>query len=111
MTADMAEKPCRAPIQNEADNGLKNDAYTVAMARTSEPHSATAQFFINVKKNDFLNHTARTEKGWGYTVFGKVVQGHGVVNKIKGVATGNRKGHDDVPVEDVILLRASVLEG
>jgi peptidyl-prolyl cis-trans isomerase B (cyclophilin B) len=111
MTADMAEKPTRAPIQNEADNGLKNDSYTVAMARTSEPHSATAQFFINVKKNDFLNHTAKTEKGWGYTVFGKVVQGHGVVNKIKGVATGNRKGHDDVPVEDVILLKATVVEG
>jgi len=110
MTADMKEKPTGAPIQNEADNRLGNDAYTVAMARTSDPHSATAQFFINVKKNDFLNHTGKTDKGWGYAVFGKVVKGHGVVNKIKAVATGNRQGHDDVPVEDVVLLRATVAE-
>lgn len=110
MTADMAEKTVGAPIENEADNGLKNDAYAVAMARTQDPHSATAQFFINVKKNEFLNHTAKTPQGWGYTVFGKVVKGHGVVNKIKGVATGRKGMHDDVPVTPVVINKASVVE-
>ncbi len=110
MTAEMEEKSVSAPIENEADNGLKNDAYTVAMARTTDPHSATAQFFINVKKNDFLNHTGKTEKGWGYAVFGKVVRGHGVVNQLKAVPTTSRRGHDDVPVEPVTILRATVVE-
>ena len=108
MTADMKEKPTQAPIENEADNGLKNDAYTVAMARTMDPHSATAQFFINVKKNDFLNHKAKTPQGWGYAVFGKVTKGHGVVNKIKGVATGRKGMHDDVPLEPVTIIKAVV---
>ncbi|HDI59658.1 MAG TPA: peptidyl-prolyl cis-trans isomerase [Desulfobacteraceae bacterium] len=110
MTADMKEKPTRTPIENEADNGLKNEAYSVAMARTMDPHSATAQFFINVKKNDFLNHTAKTPQGWGYAVFGKVVKGHGVVNKIKAVATGRQGMHDDVPKEPVTILKAEVVE-
>jgi peptidyl-prolyl cis-trans isomerase B (cyclophilin B) len=110
MTADMKEKPPRAPIENEANNGLKNDAYSVAMARTMDPHSATAQFFINVKKNDFLNHTAKTPQGWGYAVFGKVLKGQGVVNKIKGVATGRQGMHDDVPKEPVTILKAEVVE-
>ncbi|MDD2604172.1 MAG: peptidylprolyl isomerase [Desulfobacteraceae bacterium] len=110
MTADMKEKPTRAPVENEADNGLKNEAYSVAMARTMDPHSATAQFFINVKKNDFLNHTAKTAQGWGYAVFGKVGKGHGVVNKIKGVATGRQGMHDDVPKEPVTILKAEVVE-
>ncbi|MBF0377650.1 MAG: peptidyl-prolyl cis-trans isomerase [Desulfamplus sp.] len=111
MTADMKEKPTREPIENEADNGLKNDAYTVAMARTSDPHSATAQFFINVKKNDFLNFSSKTPQGWGYTVFGKVVKGQGVVNKLKQVATGNKAGHSDVPKEPVTIIKAEVVEG
>lgn len=110
MTADMQEKATGSPIENEADNGLTNDPYTVAMARTMDPHSATAQFFINVKKNDFLNHSAKNERGWGYTVFGKVVKGHGVVNKIKGVATGRQGMHDDVPKEAVVILKARVVE-
>ncbi|MBF0112246.1 MAG: peptidyl-prolyl cis-trans isomerase [Desulfamplus sp.] len=111
MTADMKEKPTREPIPNEADNGLKNDAYTVAMARTMDPHSATSQFFINVKKNDFLNFSSKSPQGWGYTVFGKVVTGQGVVNKIKQVATGSRGGHDDVPIEPVTIIKAEVVEG
>jgi peptidyl-prolyl cis-trans isomerase B (cyclophilin B) len=110
MTAEMKEKQTLAPIENEADNGLKNDAYAVAMARTMDPHSATAQFFINVKKNDFLNHTAKTPQGWGYAVFGKVVKGQGVVNKIKAVATGRKGMHDDVPVEPVTIVKAEVVE-
>nr|WP_281432147.1 peptidylprolyl isomerase [Desulfatitalea alkaliphila] len=110
MTADMQEKATGSPIENEADNGLTNDPYTVAMARTMDPHSATAQFFINVKKNDFLNHSAKNERGWGYTVFGKVVKGHGVVNKIKGVPTGRQGMHDDVPKEAVVILKAQVVE-
>jgi len=110
MTADMQEKSTDASIENEADNGLKNDAYTVAMARTMDPHSATAQFFINVKKNDFLNHTAKTPQGWGYAVFGKVAKGHGVVNKIKGVATGRKGMHDDVPVEPIVINHATVVD-
>ena len=110
MTADMQEKPTGDPIENEADNGLKNDTYTVAMARTSEPHSATAQFFINVKKNDFLNHSAKNDRGWGYAVFGKVAKGHGVVNKIKGVTTGRVGMFDDVPKEPVVIIKAEVIE-
>ena len=111
MTADMSEKPTRAPVENEADNGLKNDAYTVAMARTANPHSATAQFFINVKKNDFLNYRSKSPDGWGYAVFGKVTAGHGVVNKIKGVATGRKGMHDDVPQTPVVINKAEVVDG
>ena len=107
MTADMKEKATHAAIENEADNGLANDAYTIAMARTMDPHSASAQFFINVKKNDFLNHSAKTAQGWGYAVFGKVAQGHEVVNAIKGVATGRKGMHDDVPLEPVVINKAS----
>lgn len=107
MTSDMKTKPINAPIENEADNGMKNDAYTVAMARTNDPHSATAQFFINVKNNAFLNHTSKNAQGWGYAVFGKVTKGHGIVNKIKLVSTGNKAGHSDVPVTPVEILKAS----
>ena len=106
----MKQKPTRDPIENEANNGLKNDRYTLAMARTSDPHSATAQFFINVADNDFLNFTAPTPNGWGYTVFGKVVEGTEVVDQIKGVKTGNKGFHQDVPVEDVIIEKATVIE-
>jgi len=110
MTEDMREKATGDPIENEADNGLKNEAYSIAMARTMQPHSATAQFFINVKKNDFLNHTAKTPNGWGYAVFGKVVKGHGVVNKIKAVPTGTRGMHQDVPLEPITITRATIVE-
>jgi len=99
----MRQKPARNPIKNEADNGLKNERYTIAMARTSEPHSASNQFFINVKDNGFLDYTAQNPQGWGYCVFGKVVEGRDVVDKIKQVKTGKRGGHADVPVEDVII--------
>ncbi|WP_013122191.1 peptidylprolyl isomerase [Thiomonas sp.] len=102
----MKQKPTLAPIQNEANNGLKNDRYTLAMARTSDPHSATAQFFINVADNAFLNHTAPTAQGWGYAVFGKVVEGQDVVDKIKSVKTGRKGFHDDVPQDDVVILKA-----
>ena len=101
----MKQKGTRAPIQNEANNGLKNDKYTVAMARTSDPHSATAQFFINVADNGFLNHTAENAQGWGYAVFGKVVEGQDVIDKIKKVKTGSRGMHQDVPVDDVVIER------
>ncbi len=104
----MKQKPCKAPIKNEADNGLKNDAYTVAMARTSDPHSATAQFFINIADNDFLNFKAANANGWGYCVFGKVVEGNEVVDKIKGVKTGSSGFHQDVPKEDVIIERTEI---
>jgi len=104
----MKQKPTDAEIQNEANNGLKNDNYTVAMARTSAPHSATAQFFINVADNGFLNHTAPTAQGWGYAVFGKVINGTEVVDKIKGVKTGRKGFHDDVPLEDVVIEKAVV---
>jgi peptidyl-prolyl cis-trans isomerase B (cyclophilin B) len=104
----MSQKPTNAPIQNEAANGLKNDRYTIAMARTGDPHSATAQFFINVKDNAFLNHTAPSGQGWGYCVFGKVVEGMDVVDKIKGVKTGSKGFHQDVPVDDVIIQKAEV---
>ena len=101
------QKASRAPIQNEANNGLKNDKYTVAMARTNAPHSASAQFFINATDNDFLNFRSETPQGWGYAVFGKVVAGTEVVDKIEGVATGRRGFHDDVPKEDVVILKAA----
>ncbi len=104
----MQQKPTNAPIQNEAANGLKNDRYTIAMARTNDPHSATAQFFINVKDNAFLNHTAQGGQGWGYCVFGKVVEGMDVVDKIKGVKTGSSGFHQDVPVEDVVIQKAEI---
>jgi peptidyl-prolyl cis-trans isomerase B (cyclophilin B) len=106
--ADMKQKPTDAPIKNEADNGLTNDKYTIAMARTSVPDSASSQFFINVSDNDFLNHTAPTPSGWGYCVFGKVVEGMDVIDAIKGVATTSRAGHQDVPVEPVVILNATV---
>lgn len=105
----MKQKPTRATVQNEANNDLKNALYTVAMARTSAPHSASAQFFINVGDNDFLNHTAPTPQGWGYCVFGKVVDGTDVVDKIRKVKTGSKGGHQDVPVEDVIIEKAEVV--
>ena len=106
MEPGMKQKDCDAPIQNEANNGLKNANYTVAMARTGDPHSATAQFFINVADNGFLNHTAPSAQGWGYAVFGKVVSGSDVVDKIKAVKTGRKGFHDDVPKEDVIIEKA-----
>jgi peptidyl-prolyl cis-trans isomerase B (cyclophilin B) len=106
----MKQKATGAPVENEANNGLKNDKYTVAMARTNDPHSATAQFFLNVANNDFLNHTAPTAQGWGYAVFGKVVEGQDVVDKIKGVKTGNSGFHQNVPSTDVVLERATILE-
>lgn len=102
----MNQKPTDAPVENEANNGLKNKKYTVAMARTSAPHSASAQFFINVADNDFLDHKSPTPQGWGYAVFGKVVGGQDVVDRIKGVATGNIGGHGDVPKQDVVLEKA-----
>jgi len=105
----MKQKPARATVQNEASNGLKNERYTVAMARTADPHSASAQFFINVADNGFLNHKAQTPDGWGYCVFGRVTEGQDVVDKIKCVKTGKRSFHSDVPVEDVILERAEVV--
>jgi peptidyl-prolyl cis-trans isomerase B (cyclophilin B) len=106
MGPGMKEKRTRAPVANEAANGVKNKRYSVAMARTSDPHSATAQFFINVSDNAFLDHTAPNAQGWGYCVFGKVVAGQDVVDKIKGVATGNSGFHQDVPRDDVIITRA-----
>lgn len=106
----MKQKQTHAPIENEANNGMKNDKYTLAMARTSDPHSATAQFFINVSNNDFLNFTAPTPNGWGYAVFGTITEGTDVVDKIKGVKTGNKGFHQNVPNEDVIIEKAEVLE-
>jgi len=106
MEPGMKQKPVRAPVANEATNGLKNKKYTVAMARTSEPHSATAQFFINVADNDFLDHKGPSPQGWGYCVFGKVTGGRDIVDKIKGVKTGNSGFHQNVPTEDVVLTRA-----
>ncbi len=105
----MKQKPTGAEIQNEADNGLKNVKYSVAMARTSDPHSATAQFFINVGDNDFLNHSAPTPQGWGYCVFGQVVAGQDVVDSIKSVKTGKKGPHGDVPLEDILIERAEVV--
>lgn len=106
----MKQKTPGAPIANEAGNGLKNDYGTIAMARTNDPHSATAQFFINVKDNDFLNHTSPSGQGWGYAVFGKVVDGMDVLDKMRTVATRSAAGHQDVPVEDVIIESVEVLE-
>lgn len=105
----MKQKPTDAPIENEANNGLKNNKYTLAMARTNDPHSATAQFFINVSDNDFLNHSAPTPQGWGYAVFGKVVEGQDIVDQIKGVKTGSKGFHQDVPVDDVIIEKAVIV--
>lgn len=107
--ANMKQKATDATIKNEADNGLSNDKYTLAMARTMVPDSASAQFFINVKDNDFLNFSAPTTQGWGYCVFGKVVEGMDIVDKIKAVPTTNRAGHQDVPVEPVIIEKAVVV--
>ena len=106
----MKEKPTKAPIRNEASNGLTNDKYTLAMARTSDPHSATAQFFINLKDNIFLDYTAPNNQGYGYCVFGKVVSGTEVLDAIRKVKTGNKSGHQDVPLEDVILTKAEVAQ-
>ena len=110
LDANLNPKPTRAPIQNEADNGLTNQPYTVAMARTSDPHSATSQFFINVADNKFLNHTAKTPMGWGYAVFGRVVRGREVVDQIKAVPTGNRDGDQNVPLTPVVIGKAMVVE-
>ena len=107
LDAQMNQKPTRAPIKNEADNGLKNEAYTIAMARTGDPHSATAQFFINVADNTFLNHTAKTPQGWGYAVFGKVVKGREVVDKIKAVPATNRGPYQNVPQETITIIKAT----
>lgn len=106
----LRQKPTDDPIANEAANGLKNDAFTIAMARTSDPHSATAQFFINVVDNDFLNHTSPTGQGWGYAVFGKVVDGTEIVRTIERVPTGRRGFHDDVPKQDVVIEKAVLVE-
>jgi peptidyl-prolyl cis-trans isomerase B (cyclophilin B) len=105
----MKQKRTEAPIKNEAANGLKNDRYTVAMARTNDPHSASSQFFINVKDNGFLNHSSPSPEGWGYCVFAKVVEGQDVIDKIKAVPTGKRGFHSDVPVEDVVIQKAEVV--
>jgi peptidyl-prolyl cis-trans isomerase B (cyclophilin B) len=107
-TEDMQQKPTRAPIQNEADNGLKNTAYSIAMARTPNPHSATSQFFINVTDNPFLDYTEPTAQGYGYCVFGRVTAGQDTVDRIKKVKTGMRAGHQDVPLESVVIERVEV---
>jgi len=104
----MRQKSTENPVQNEAQNGLKNNMHTIAMARTSDPHSATAQFFINIANNDFLNFKSATQDGYGYCVFGKVVEGEATIDKIAHVKTGFRSGHQDVPVEDVVILKAIV---
>jgi peptidyl-prolyl cis-trans isomerase B (cyclophilin B) len=106
MEPGMGQKPTDAQIENEANNGLKNDKYTVAMARTNAPHSATSQFFINATNNNFLNHTAPSAQGWGYAVFGKVISGTEVVDKIEAVKTGSKGGHGDVPLTDVVIEKA-----
>jgi len=108
---NMSQKAAGEPIENEADNGLKNDFGTIAMARTMDPHSATAQFFINVKDNDFLNHSGKNMQGWGYAVFGKVTAGEEVLNKIRAVATTSKNGHQDVPAEPVIIETVVIVEG
>ena len=107
--AGMKQKPVGQAIRNEANNGVKNDHYTLAMARTSDPHSATAQFFINATNNDFLNFKAESGSGWGYAVFGKVVSGTEVVDAIEQVKTGRKGGHDDVPLEDVVITKAALV--
>ena len=109
FTADMEQKATQAPIENEANNGLKNALGTIAMARTQDPHSATAQFFINVQDNDFLNHTGENMQGWGYAVFGKVTEGEDVLDKIRCVQTGSQAGHQDVPVEPIIIESVTII--
>ena len=109
MDADMNEKATNKPVENEADNGLKNDAGTIAMARTQDPHSATSQFFVNVKDNDFLNHSGKNMQGWGYTVFGKVTSGKDVIEKMRGVPTGRFGMHADVPKEPVVINSATII--
>jgi len=109
FTADMKQKSTLDSIENEAANGLKNERYSVAMARTSDPHSATAQFFINVVDNDFLNHTAPAGQGWGYAVFGKVIKGQEIVDQIKAIRTGSKEGHSDVPMDAVVIEKAVAL--
>ena len=106
---NMNQKPCKAPVENEAANGLKNKRGTIAMARTNDPHSATAQFFINTVDNDFLDFKSPSGQGWGYCVFGEVVEGMDVVDKIRAVRTGNKGFHQDVPVEDVIIEKAEIV--
>lgn len=110
LLPNMSPKPTRDPIENEANNGLKNVVGTLAMARTGDPHSATSQFFINVADNAFLDFTSPTSQGWGYAVFGKVANGMDVVNKIKGVATTSRAGHQDVPAEDIFIEKVEIVE-
>ena len=106
----MKQKQTHAPVENEANNGLKNNRYTVAMARTSDPHSATAQFFVNVADNDFLNFSSPTPSGWGYTVFGTITEGTDVIDKMRGVKTGNRGFHQNVPAEDIVIEKAEIVE-
>lgn len=106
----MGQKKTRASIQNEADNGLKNAKYSIAMARTMDPHSASAQFFINASDNDFLNHSGKNTQGWGYAVFGEVIEGRDVVDAIEKVATGSKAGHQDVPKDDVVIEKAEIIE-
>jgi peptidyl-prolyl cis-trans isomerase B (cyclophilin B) len=110
FSEDFVQKSTKPSIQNEANNGLSNVTGSIAMARTSAPHSATAQFFINTKDNQFLDFTSETTQGWGYAVFGNVIEGMDVVNEIRGVATTSKKGHQDVPVENVVIINASVIE-
>ncbi|MEA3404569.1 MAG: peptidylprolyl isomerase [Pseudomonadota bacterium] len=110
MLPGLEDKPSGDPIENEADNGLKNDRGTLAYARTMDPNSATTQFFINLKDNDFLNHTAKTSQGWGYAVFGKVVEGMDVVDAMAGVETGSYGGHQDVPKEEILITKTTLIE-
>ena len=110
MDADMNSRPTNAPIKNEANNGLKNEVGTIAMARTSEPHSASSQFFINTNDNGFLDFRAETMDGWGYCVFGKVTDGMDVVEKIEGVSTGNKRGHQDVPLDTIEIIKVEMAE-
>lgn len=110
FTTDMEQKPTQGPVDNEANNGLKNERSTIAMARTQDPNSATAQFFINVQDNDFLNHTGENMQGWGYTVFGKITQGEEVLDKIRNVQTGSQGGHQDVPTDPIIIESISLIE-
>ncbi|MCF0254239.1 MAG: peptidyl-prolyl cis-trans isomerase [Duodenibacillus sp.] len=109
FTPDMKQKATRDPIENEAGNGLKNDRYTIAMARTNDPHSATSQFFINARDNDFLNHTAPTPQGWGYAVFGRVVSGADVIDAIECSKTSRRDWYSDVPVDDIVIEKAEIV--